>query len=300
MTLRAADERAHEPGAERGWMETWHLDAATDDGIGVSVRLACAPALGVAWWWTHLLLPDRRGPVVVRDHEVPLPRQGLEVRADGLWGELTCETPFDHWTYGLEAFGVLLDHPADSLRGEIGERMPVGLDIEWDVEPPTARHEYERAGECGYEQFGAVHGDVLLGRERFEIEAVGVRSHAWGTPRLDRPARSAWLRAGDELISFQESASSVDGYVVAPDGTRPLPSVRTDTRRGGDGLPVAACHTLDDRDAIDVEVIGLVTTPLIDPYGDAAVLTRGLCRGTGSGERVIGWSSWLDPVNNDA
>ena len=40
------------------------------------------------------------------------PRQGLEVRADGLWGELMCETPLEHWSYGLEAFGVALDDPA--------------------------------------------------------------------------------------------------------------------------------------------------------------------------------------------
>ena len=47
----------------RWWWETWHLDVATDDGIGLSVRLACAPALGVAWWWTHLLSarPRRAG-----------------------------------------------------------------------------------------------------------------------------------------------------------------------------------------------------------------------------------------------
>ena len=150
-----ADERAHEPGASSWWWETWHLDAATDDGIGLSVRLACAPALGVAWWWTHLVLPDLPGPVVVRDHEVGLPRQGLEVRADGLWGELTCETPFEHWTYGLEAFGVRLDEPADALRGEIGERMPVGLDIEWEVEAGAgAPHERPTGWPVeGYAQF---------------------------------------------------------------------------------------------------------------------------------------------------
>jgi hypothetical protein len=297
--LRAADERAHEPGADRWWWETWHLDAATHDGIGVSVRLACAPAIGVAWWWTHLLLPDRPGPVVVRDHEVPLPRQGLEVRADGLWGELDCETPFDHWTYGLEAFGVMLDDPADSLHGEIGERMPVGLDIEWDVEPSTSPYEYERGGERGYEQFGVVHGDVLLGRERFEIEAVGLRSHAWGAPRVDHPVTSSWLHSGDELMSFHVAESGVDGYVIGPDGTRTISSVRSVTRRRADGLPLAGRYVVDDRYEIDTEVIGLVTIPLVGPDGGEAVLARGLCRSTGFGERVIGWSSWLDPVNNE-
>ena len=191
MTVRAADERAHEPGASSWWWETWHLDAATDDGIGLSVRLACAPALGVAWWWTYLVLPDLPGPVVVRDHEVPLPRQGLEVRADGLWGELTCETALEHWTYGLEAFGVRLDEPADALRGEIGERMPVGLDIEWEVEL-DANDPHERPAGWpvrGYTQTGSVRGEVLLGRSRIELDAVGQRSHTWGEPRFDAPRR---------------------------------------------------------------------------------------------------------------
>jgi len=159
----AADERAHPPGGD-GWWEAWQLDVASDAGVGVAAVLACAPALGVAWWWTHVILPDRPGPIVVRDHEVPLPRVGLEVRADGLWGELVCETPFEHWTYGLEAFGVALDDPTDSLRGEIGERMPVGLDLEWEVDPAVGDpRERGGGGPRAYEQFGVVHGEVLVG-----------------------------------------------------------------------------------------------------------------------------------------
>ena len=283
MTLGAADERAHTPGSA-SWWETWHLDAANEDGVGVSVRLACAPTLGVAWWWTHLFLPGVAGPVVVRDHEVGLPRQGLEVRADGLWGELICESPFEHWTYGLEAFGVRLDDPADSLRGEIGERVAVGLDIEWEVsDPPDAAHEYPAAAELpGYEQFGRVHGEILLDRSTIELDAVGMRSHTWGTPRYDSTARSAWFH----------SAS----------GSESIADVVTTTRRRADGLPIGARYVVSDELAVDAEVVGLVTIPLVGPNGEAAVLARGLCRyaierdrDRGS-SRGIGWSTWLDPA----
>ena len=55
-----------------------------------------------------------------------------------------------------------LDEPEDALRagGEIGERIAVGLDIEWEVgdDGPPA---------------GIVHGDVLVGRARHEIDAWG-------------------------------------------------------------------------------------------------------------------------------
>ena len=201
MKFSAADERAHAPDAD-GWWEAWQLDIAGDDGVGVAVRLACAPKLGVAWWWTHVLMPDRPGPIVVRDHEVPLPRVGLEVRADGLWGEHVCETPFEHWTYGLEAFGVALDDPSESLRGEIGERMPVGFDLEWEVDDAVGDvRAWVDDAQRGYAQFGVVHGEVLLGRSRVPIDAVGLRAHCWGVPQWDEPAVSYWIRGADAAVA---------------------------------------------------------------------------------------------------
>ncbi len=143
------------------------LDFASGDPDPIAgfVRLELREdaARPVAWFWAYLVgVPGVDGVLVVRDHEVLLPRQGLEIRADGLWAELMCETPREHWTFGLESFGVRLDHPADGLRtgGEIGERIAVGLDLEWEVgaDGPPA---------------GIVHGDVLVGRARFEIDGAG-------------------------------------------------------------------------------------------------------------------------------
>ena len=306
MTVHAADERAHEPGATSRWWETWHLDVATDDGVGLSVRLACAPALGVAWWWTYLVLPDLPGPVVVRDHEVPLPRQGLEVRADGLWGELTCETALEHWSYGLEAFGVRLDEPGDALRGEIGERMPVGLDIEWEVEA-DANPPHERPAGWplrGYAQTGSVRGEVLLGRSRIDLDAVGYRSHTWGEPRFDASAQAAWVHTDDLDLSFAVlDDGRVDGYVAPSDApAQAISAVREETQRGADRLPVAARYVIDHDLEVDVEVLGLAPVPLVGVAAERAVLNRALCRydageAGSSGVRRIGngWASWLDP-----
>jgi hypothetical protein len=225
VTFRAADERAHPAGGD-GWWEAWQLDVAGSDGTGVAVQLACAPALGVAWWWTHLLLPDRTGPVVVRDHEVPLPRVGLEVRADGLWGELVCETAFEHWTYGLEAFGVALDDPAESRRGEIGDRMPVGFDLEWELDPAVGDVREIAGAWRGYEQFGVVHGEVLLGRSRVEVDAVGLRSHTWGVPQWDVPRASYWVRGSEAATRDTDPAPVVETIgefvvpIAGPDGRR--------------------------------------------------------------------------------
>ena len=153
-------------------MSRWLLDfvpgddndrEAIPDGIAGFVRLEVREAERIAWYWTYLVgVPDIEGVLVVRDHEVLPPKQGLEIRADGLWAELTCETRAEHWTFGLEAFGVRLDAPDEALRagGEIGERIAVGLDIEWEVgaDGPPA---------------GVVHGDVLVGRASHAIDGPG-------------------------------------------------------------------------------------------------------------------------------
>ncbi len=136
----------------------WRCDFVTDDANcdvrGGFVQLVLPPDSGTAWFWAYLVGPDV-GIVVVRDHDVPRPRRpgDLTVRAEGLWAELVCETPDVHWTIGLEAFGVRLDDPADALHGEVGERLAVGLDLEWDE--------------------GSVFGDVLIGTDRIEFDGRG-------------------------------------------------------------------------------------------------------------------------------
>ena len=91
------------------------------------------------------------GLIVVRDREVPRARGTLlEFRADGLWVEFVCETPDEHWSFGLEAFGLRVDDPAE----EVGDRVPVGFDLEWETPD-------------------SVHGELLIGRAVIPIAARG-------------------------------------------------------------------------------------------------------------------------------
>lgn len=91
------------------------------------------------------------GVIVVRDAEVPRARgEQLEFRADGLWVDFMCETQGEHWSFGLEAFGLRVDDPAE----EIGERIPVGYDLEWETPDQ-------------------VHGELLIGRAVIPIAATG-------------------------------------------------------------------------------------------------------------------------------
>ncbi len=157
-------------------MTTWLLDFARADGFGGFVRLDVPEGGGPATFWAYLVgVPGITGVIAVRDPEVPRPRQGLEIRSEGLWAELYCETPGEHWTFGLEAFGVRLDDPDDAAApgGEIGERVAVGLDLEWE------------AGDA--DGGGLVHGEVLVGRGRYEIECPGRFVVGEEPPPVDGP-----------------------------------------------------------------------------------------------------------------
>ena len=70
-------------------MSRWLLDFVAAPIAGF-VRLELRDAERIAWYWTYLVgVPGVEGVLVVRDHEVLLPHQGLEIRADGLWAALT-------------------------------------------------------------------------------------------------------------------------------------------------------------------------------------------------------------------
>jgi hypothetical protein len=92
----------------------------------------------------------------VRDDEVPPPKRRdlLVVRAEGLWAELLCETPGEHWSFGLEAFGVRFDDEQEAATSDRGERVAVGFDLEWETPD-------------------RVVGEVLVGRARHDVDGHG-------------------------------------------------------------------------------------------------------------------------------
>ncbi|MBM3673002.1 MAG: hypothetical protein FJW86_12595 [Actinobacteria bacterium] len=174
MDLDPNDERPHAPTDDGDWRETWGFDLADVDLVG-ALRLTLIPAQRVCSWWTLVEGPDV-GLIVVRDDAVALPRrpESLEIRADGLWGELVCETPFEHWGIALEAFGLRVDDPND----EVGERLPVGLDLEWELTGSPSRVELDGGARITHP--GRVHGDLLVADERIAVNAAARRDHAWG------------------------------------------------------------------------------------------------------------------------
>jgi hypothetical protein len=178
--LLPAAERAQLDPSVGNWHELWSFDGARPDrSLGFHLLVARFPAAGVAWYWA-VVVRSGRPVVAVVDLEVPLPRDGsLELRAPGLWADHTLETPFDHWGLGLEAAGVAVDDPADLAGEGWGIPTPLGLDVGWEATDAPL----EAGGPfCGYEQPGAVVGEVLVGQERLTIDGPGHRRRWWGDP----------------------------------------------------------------------------------------------------------------------
>ncbi len=110
--------------------------------------------------------------MTVIDQAVPFPSRyaSLEVRSDGLWADHNVETPLDHLSLGLEAFGVALDDPAETYHGLRGERTALGFDLEWETDGIAFRWP---PGIDRYEIPCRVHGEILVGDERIEFDGTG-------------------------------------------------------------------------------------------------------------------------------
>lgn len=298
--MEPSDEARHVPDephawSTSSWSESWYFDFATPDGVGGYVNLALYPAQSRAWYWACLVRPGS-GPVVVRDHDLSLPRgRLLEIRGDGIWAECVCETPLDHWSLGLEAFGVRLDDPFDAWRGELGERLPVGHDLSWEASGSAHEVGDNRCVGRGYVQPGRVRGEALLARERIAIDGTGHRSHTWG--------RCDWRTGGWQWSGF----STDDGGAVSV--TAPAQGRAYGVRWLPDrsAFDITSAEVADERLTVDeltfdVDVVGAAPlafeAPDADP-GSSERLWRALCRFRSAQTMGTGWSARIIPTTEE-
>lgn len=330
-----ADEGRHAPGTDPLWSESWSFDFVTRDGSAAGyVRVGLSPHLGVVRYWAYLLRPDARHPLVaVVDHDVPLPPPAatLELRTEGLWADHIVETPLDHVTVGLEAFGVALDRPEEAYGNLWGERIALGFDLEWETDrdltfacPARSPAERGRAKDqvaerpestggaerpsvepvtTRYEISCTVHGEVLVGDERLDIDAIGQRHHAWGSrdPWAVGWCRvSGWLEDGTRFhasIRFPEPGRAI-GYTAAPNG----PAEATvacrvdDAPPGPHGFPPSATVTLDDL-TLAATPIGWAPVLVTAEDGRTSRWARAAIRARADdGRRGVGWIEFNQPV----
>lgn len=274
------DEARHTPGSGVRWEESWYFDfAAPDASLAGYVRIGLRPSEHRAWFWAALAGADRP-TVIVREHDIELPVRTLEVRASGLWADFICESPMEHWTVGVEAFGIALEDPADVFRGERGDPVAVGFDLEWEADGPAR----EPDGAARYEQPCVVHGEILEGSSRTDFEGRGWRAHSWG--RRDWWS-DQWAWAGWHLDAA--GADRAAGATATEDDDNRL-------EVGLDGSGLVAQVGAAARGAAPVEAIPVAHAPvLVSGNGGVSHLARALCRfSDGAGGTGLGWAEVLN------
>ena len=174
MPIDPIDDLPHRQ--ESSLVEQWKFDFwSPEHDLGGWVHFTYDQSSRKGWYVTALLGVDRQLVLVV-DPKIPIPRlsQYLEFRAEGIWAQHVCETPLEHWTVGLEAFGVTLETAEDAMGNQWGKRTGVGLDLEWE------RIEDTEETLTGFRQRCSVSGEVLIDEQAFDLHVDGWRSRSWG------------------------------------------------------------------------------------------------------------------------
>ena len=186
MPIDPIDDLPHRQ--ESSLVEQWQFDFwSPEHDLGGWVHFTYDQSSRKGWYVTALLGVDRQLVLVV-DPKIPIPQlsQYLEFRAEGIWAQHVCETPLEHWTVGLEAFGVTLETVEDAMGNQWGKRTGVGLDLEWE------RSEDTEETDTGFRQRCSVSGEVLIDEQAFDLHVDGWRSRSWGPDLglVERPTGS--------------------------------------------------------------------------------------------------------------
>ncbi|HEX4563360.1 MAG TPA: phosphotransferase [Solirubrobacteraceae bacterium] len=292
-----ADEARHTPGSEQLWNESWYFDAVSADGaLGVYTRLGLYPNMGVAWV-TAFVCGSDRASVAAIDFEAPLPEgDDLTVERDGLLLTHACLSPLERFAVRLQARGEAHADASALLRGEAGEEVDVGFDLEWT----THGEPYAYRVATRYEIPCDVAGEVRIGDEVLTLRGAGQRDHSWG-------ARDWWSAEWMWSAGRLDDGTSVHGvefrlpgaprlgvgYVQAPQsGVLELETVSASEDVAPNGLISRASITYGDLE-LDVEPIAFGPLLLTAPDGRISQFPRAMCRVRArDGRAGTAWVEW--------
>lgn len=179
-----ADELRHvDVAVEAWWWWGWSTDFTTGVFVGLELR-------GTRFdYWAGLVRPGEPY-LYVEELDGSGLRDGLEIKPPEMWADHACDVPFQQWSLGNEAHGVLLDDPLDAMRRPYGTPVPVTFDIEWYAADESTERSH------GYEQAGEVDVRIELTDGVLAFEGPAHRVHVWGVPY--RPSALA-MPAGSDL-----------------------------------------------------------------------------------------------------
>jgi Ecdysteroid kinase-like family len=292
-----SDEGRHTPGPEELWNESWYFDAVSDDGAtGVYTRIGLYPNLGVCWLTAYICGQDRPAVAIV-DFAAPLPTgEGLALEREGLQAEHVCLATLERFRVRVEATGEVFADASAPLRGESGDPVAAGFDLEWE----TSGTPYAYRMATRYEIPCHVRGTMHVGDEQIQLRGRGQRDHSWGT----RDWWSAeWMWSAGHLddgtrfhgVEFRlHDAPPIGvGYVQPPEGgVVELDRVTATEEVGPDGLITAAQITYEDL-ALTVQPIAFGPLLLTAPDGRLSQFPRAMCRVfADDGRAGVAWVEW--------
>jgi hypothetical protein len=302
-SIDPVDERRHTIDDDPLWNESYYLDWFTDDGrLGGYVRIGFVPALGGVWYWACLVEEGGR-LVTVIDDTVPMPSTptSMELRTDGLWADHAILEPLERMSASLEAFAVALDDPAEVYHGARGERVPFGFELEWETDragylwpPITPRYEIP----C------RVHGEVLVGDRRIEVDGWGQRDHSWGAARDWWSMSWNWTAGRLDDGTRWHTAAAFTGlgdigvsYILPPGSAEfeQHAEITVDATVGREGLVEHATLRFGDLE-LAIEPVAWSPVLLAHPDGREDRFPRALARvRAADGRSGLGWVEWNQP-----
>jgi hypothetical protein len=207
----AVDESRHADASVEAW---WWWGVAEDRSAGIFVGLELR---GRKYdYWAGLVRVDEPYLYIeeLDGHDL---RSGLEIKPPEMWADHVCDTPYQQWSLGNEAHGVLLDDPTEAWRRAYGNPVPVTFDIEWfsNTDPVAL-------GERGYQQSGEVDCQIELTEGLLAVRGPATRVHVWGAAYMPNsvamPIAPAGMRApyrrSDGLIVDQVLTNQWWGHLV--------------------------------------------------------------------------------------
>ncbi len=179
-----ADELRHDDVAvEAWWWWGWTPDLEVGLFVGLELR-------GRRFDYWAGLVRAAQPYLYVEELDGTGLRNDLEIKPPEMWAGHTCDEPFQQWSLGNEAHGVLLDDPMDAARRPYGTPAPVTFDVEWYAAGDATPIAH------GYEQAGEIDAEIELSDGVLALEGLGHRVHVWGAPY--RPVALA-MPSGEHL-----------------------------------------------------------------------------------------------------
>ena len=295
------DEGRHTPSDDPLWNESYYLDfVAADGAVAGYVRIGLYPNLGVTWWTTTVVGPDR--PLVASvAYDLPTaPGTGLAVDASGYTFDGIVRQPLDSFQVTGSVPAVLHDDPADVYRDIAGAPTTLDLDLTWTTDGVPYHYDITTR----YEIPCLVAGIVAVGGESMPVVGNGQRDHSWGVRdwwafgwcwfagRLEDGTRfhGADIRLPDQQVAF--------GYVQHPDGeVVPVAALDVTEEFGVEQMPSSARIVMAPTGLdLAVEPLGYGPLVLTADDGRQSRFPRAAARFTAAdGRSGTGWIEWNQP-----